>query len=117
MTWQPPPGIHEARRCGRPESGAGLNGPTEQPGRLMYLDIFLIAVMLISGLLAMVRGFMREIMSIAAWAAAAVAAVYFFPRLLPLATQYLASWNELVGKGIVLGGGFLTPLIILSIIT
>jgi len=83
----------------------------------MYLDIFLIAVMLISGLLAMVRGFMREVMSIAAWGAAAIAAIYFFPRLLPFATQYLASWNEWVVKGIVLGGVFLATLIIVSIIT
>ncbi len=83
----------------------------------MYLDIFLIAVMLISGLLAMVRGFMREIMSIAAWAAAAVAAVYLFPRLLPVATQYFASWNEWVVKGIVLGGVFLVTLVVVSVVT
>jgi membrane protein required for colicin V production len=83
----------------------------------MYLDIFLIAVMLISGLLAMVRGFMREIMSIAAWGAAAIAAVYSFPRLLPIANQYFASWNEWLVKGIVLGGVFLATLIIVSIFT
>jgi membrane protein required for colicin V production len=83
----------------------------------MYLDIFLIVVMLISGLLAMVRGFMREIMSIAAWGAAALAAIYLFPRLLPLATQYFASWNEWAIKGIVLGGVFLGTLIIVSVIT
>jgi membrane protein required for colicin V production len=83
----------------------------------MYLDVFLIAVMLISGLLAMVRGFMREVMSIAAWGAAAIAAFYSFPRLLPLATQYFASWNEWVVKGIVLGGVFLATLIIVSVVT
>jgi membrane protein required for colicin V production len=83
----------------------------------MYLDIFLIAVMLISGLLAMVRGFMREVMSIAAWGAAAAAALYAFPRLLPLATQYFSSWNEWAVKGIVLGGVFLATLIIVSVIT
>src|SRR5258706_3986701 len=83
----------------------------------MYLDIFLIVVMLISGLLAMVRGFMREVMSIAAWGAAAVAALYAFPRLLPLATQYFSSWNEWAVKGIVLGGVFLGTLIIVSVIT
>ena len=83
----------------------------------MYLDIFLIVVMLISGLLAMVRGFMREVMSIAAWIAAAIAAVYLFPRLLPVAIQYFASWNEWVIKGIVLGGVFLATLVIVSIVT
>ena len=83
----------------------------------MYLDIFLIVVMLISGLLAMVRGFMREVLSIVAWVAAAAAAVYLFPRLLPLATQYLGGWNEWVVKGIVVGGVFLGTLIIVSIFT
>ena len=83
----------------------------------MYLDIFLIAVMLISGFLAMVRGFMREVLSIVAWIAAAVAAVYLFPRLLPLATQYFGSWNEWVIKGITLGGVFLLTLIVVSVLT
>ena len=83
----------------------------------MYLDIFLIVVMLISGLLAMVRGFMREILSIVAWVAAAAAALYSFPKLLPYATQYLGGWNEWVVKGIVVGGVFLGTLIIVSIFT
>ncbi len=83
----------------------------------MYLDIFLIAVMLISGLLAMVRGFMREVLSIVAWIAAALAALYFFPRLMPLATQYFSSWNEWVIRGITLGGIFIATLIIVSVLT
>ena len=83
----------------------------------MYLDIFLIVVMLISGLLAMVRGFMREVLSIVAWAAAALAALYLFPRLLPFATQYFGGWNEWVVKGLVVGGVFLATLIIVSIFT
>ena len=83
----------------------------------MYLDIFLIVVMLISGLLAMVRGFMREVLSIVAWVAAAGAAFYSFPRLLPYATQYFGGWNEWVVKGIVVGGVFLATLIIVSIFT
>ena len=83
----------------------------------MYLDIFLIVVMLISGLLAMVRGFMREVLSIVAWVAAAGAAFYSFPRLLPYASQYFGGWNEWVVKGVVAGGVFLATLIIVSIFT
>jgi membrane protein required for colicin V production len=83
----------------------------------MYLDIFLIVVMLISGLLAMVRGFMREVLSIVAWVAAAGAAFYATPKLLPYATQYFGGWNEWVVKGIVVGGVFLATLIIVSIFT
>lgn len=46
-------------------------------GPLSYLDIFLIAISLISGLLAMYRGLTRELLSIVSWAAAAIAAAVF----------------------------------------
>ena len=47
---------------------------------ITILDLVLLAVMLISGLLAMVRGFMREILSIAAWGAAALVTLYAFGK-------------------------------------
>ena len=81
----------------------------------MYLDIFLIVVMLVSGLLAMVRGFMREILSIAAWATAAVVTLLAYSRLLPLAKQYFN--NDIVAAGVTIGGVFLTTLIIASVFT
>lgn len=81
----------------------------------MYLDIFLIVVMLVSGLLAMVRGFMREVLSIAAWAAAAATTLYFYSRLLPFAKQYFN--NDVVAAGVTIGGLFLGTLIIVSILT
>ena len=40
---------------------------------ITLLDVILIGVMLISAVLAMIRGFMREILSIAAWVVAALA--------------------------------------------
>ena len=46
------------------------------------LDFIVIGVMLVSGLLAMVRGFMREILSIAAWGAAALTTLYAYPKLI-----------------------------------
>ena len=52
---------------------------------ITLLDIILLAVMFLSAMLAMVRGFMREILSIAAWAAAALATLYLYSRLLPVA--------------------------------
>src|SRR6266852_3652845 len=55
---------------------------------ITILDLVLLAVMLISGLLAMVRGFMREILSIAAWGAAALVTLYSFSKLLPTAKTY-----------------------------
>ncbi len=47
--------------------------------------------MLISGLLAMIRGFMREMLSIAAWAAAAVATLLLYGKLLPIAKANISS--------------------------
>lgn len=47
------------------------------------LDLGLIAVVLISAFLAMVRGFSREILAIFSWGAAAAAAVYFYPLVVP----------------------------------
>lgn len=47
------------------------------------LDLGLIAVVLISAFLAMVRGFSREILAILSWGAAAAAAVYFYPLVVP----------------------------------
>jgi membrane protein required for colicin V production len=81
----------------------------------MYLDIFLIVVMLVSGLLAMVRGFMREILSIAAWACAAVVTLYSYAKLLPFAKQYFN--NDIVAGAVAVGGAFLGTLLIVSVIT
>ena len=81
----------------------------------MYLDLFLIAVMLISGLLAMVRGLIREVLSIAGWGAAAVAGLYAYSKLLPMTKQYIS--NDYMAAGVTIGGAFFGTLIIVSIIT
>jgi membrane protein required for colicin V production len=81
----------------------------------MYLDLFLIAVMLISGLLAMVRGLIREVLSIAGWGAAAVAGLFAFTKLLPITKQYIS--NDYVAAGVTIGGAFFLTLIVVSIIT
>jgi membrane protein required for colicin V production len=79
------------------------------------LDIFLLVVMLISGLLAMIRGFMREILSIAAWGIAALVTVYMFPRATVFAQQYVG--NEMASKGVAIIGVFLVTLLVISVIT
>jgi membrane protein required for colicin V production len=81
----------------------------------MYLDLLLIAVMLISGLLAMVRGLIREVLSIAGWGAAAVAGLLAFTKLLPITKQYIS--NDYVAAGVTIGGAFFLTLIVVSIIT
>src|ERR1700735_1441319 len=83
----------------------------------MYLDIFLIAVMLISGMLAMVRGFIREVLSIAGWGAAAIAALYAYTKLLPITKAYFSNLNDYVVTGGTVAIAFLLTLIVVSIIT
>src|SRR6202049_2149299 len=79
------------------------------------LDIILIAVMLISALLAMIRGFMREILSMAAWVIAALVTLYSFTKLLPLAKTYFN--NDIVAYAVVIGGTFLLTLLLVSVVT
>jgi membrane protein required for colicin V production len=82
---------------------------------ITLLDIVLIVVMLISGLLAMVRGFMREALSIIAWILAAGATLYAYSKLLPLAKQYFN--NDIVAAVAVIGGVFLLTLLVVSVLT
>src|SRR5437588_548436 len=82
---------------------------------ITLLDIILIGVMLISGLLAMIRGFMREILSIAAWLIAAVVTLYFYAKLLPFAKSYFN--NDIIAAAVVVGGTFLITLLIISVMT
>ena len=79
------------------------------------LDIILIGVMLISALLAMIRGFMREVLSIASWVIAALVTIYFYARLLPYAKTYFN--NDIVATAVVIAGLFLGTLLFVSVIT
>src|ERR1700688_3998829 len=82
---------------------------------ITLLDIVLIVVMLVSALLAMVRGFMREVLSITAWVLAAAATLYSYGKLLPFAKQYFN--NDIVAAVAVVGGVFLVTLLIVSVLT
>lgn len=82
---------------------------------ITLLDVILLVVMMISALLAMVRGFMREILSIASWAAAAIATVYAFSKIEPIAKQYIN--NDTVAKVVAIAGVFLGTLLVVSVLT
>ncbi|HUU26055.1 MAG TPA: CvpA family protein [Methyloceanibacter sp.] len=82
---------------------------------ISWLDIILIVIMLISGFLAMVRGFTREVLSIFSWAMAAVAALYFTPRYFEVLLPYID--NPSVAQIAFAAGVFIITLIIVSLIT
>jgi membrane protein required for colicin V production len=80
-----------------------------------YLDIGLIVVVLISALLSLLRGFTREVLAIGSWAAAAAAAYYFHPLLLPTMKTYIA--KDQLALAASAGAIFFVTLIIVSMIT
>lgn len=82
---------------------------------LNLLDGIVIAIVLLSAFLAMFRGFVREVLSIAAWVVAGVAAILFFDQLLPTVQDYVA--NELIASAIAAFSIFIVTLILVSIIT
>jgi membrane protein required for colicin V production len=79
------------------------------------LDLVVIGIVVISALLAAVRGFTREVLAIVAWVAAAAAAWYLHPAVLPIAQQYIHSNTVALVASI--GAIFVVTLIIVSIIT
>jgi membrane protein required for colicin V production len=83
------------------------------------LDAALLAVAIISGLLAMYRGFSRELLSIASWIAAAAAAAYFVVYQKPLAENLAAQMGMPLQVAQIGAGGliFLIVLIVVHLVT
>lgn len=86
---------------------------------ITLLDGILIVIMLISAILAMIRGFSREVLSIVSWVAAAVAAATFYKLLAPTVASTVPSIasNPLVADAISAAAIFLVVLIIVSYLT
>jgi membrane protein required for colicin V production len=82
---------------------------------IAILDIIVIGIVILSGLLAAVRGFTREILAIASWVAAAAAAYAFHPVVLPYVKPYISNDNLALAASI--GAVFIGVLIIVSLFT
>ncbi|WP_339854876.1 CvpA family protein, partial [uncultured Nisaea sp.] len=78
-------------------------------------DIAIIAVILLSGLLAFARGFFREVLSIGSWVAAFFAALYLYPVAAPYVRQLLG-WGDMadLAAGIAV---FVVSVIVMSLVT
>lgn len=83
------------------------------------LDLVVIGVVLISALLAAVRGFTREVLAIASWIAAAAVAWMFHPQLVPFIQQYIpaSSAQGTIALVASIAALFLGTLIVVSLIT
>lgn len=79
------------------------------------LDGILVFVMLVSAVLAMIRGFTREVFSIGSWVAAAAATYFFWKAVLPYTQRYIEDEN--IALGVTIAGIFFITLLVVSLIT
>jgi membrane protein required for colicin V production len=80
-----------------------------------YLDLAVLVIVLISGFLALLRGFTREVLAILSWVAAAAAAYYLHPLALPYVKPYIPKEN--IALAVAAGGVFLVTLLVVSLFT
>lgn len=75
-------------------------------------DIVIILVVVLSGLLALARGFVKEVLGVAGWVGAAFATLYLFRPLSPYFRGFIAiPWLADVAAGVVI---FIVSLVVLS---
>ncbi|MTI00390.1 CvpA family protein [Roseibium sp. RKSG952] len=82
---------------------------------ITLLDGILLVIMLMSAFLAMIRGFVREVLSIVSWVVAAAAAYFLYESVLPYAKQYIN--HDLVALGASVAVVFLITLLVVSYLT
>ncbi len=82
---------------------------------ITLFDVVVIAVVLISAVLAMVRGFVREVLAIASWLIAAIATFYLYELLRDVIQPYVE--NETLATIISVAVIFIVVLVIVTYIT
>jgi membrane protein required for colicin V production len=82
---------------------------------ITLLDGILVGFTLVSAMLAMVRGFSREILSIVSWVVAAAAAFFLYPYVIPYIKDYID--NDKIQMAAAAGIVFIVALIIMTLIT
>lgn len=82
---------------------------------ITLLDGILVGFTLVSAMLAMVRGFSREVLSVASWVIAAIAAYFLYPVVLPYVAPYIS--NATLALAAAAAAVFFVTLIVVTIIT
>lgn len=80
-----------------------------------YLDLAVITVVLVSGMLALLRGFTREVLAILSWVAAAAAAYFFYPVALPYIKPYIS--KDEIALVAAVASVFFVSLVAVSLVT
>ena len=89
---------------------------TAWDGGMNWVDLAVLALILVSGLLGALRGFVREVLGVAAWAVAAIIASPYgvFPYVAPWMRQQFSDTS--VADAVSFGSVFLLALIVLWLI-
>jgi len=82
---------------------------------ITLLDGIVVGFTLVSAMLAMVRGFSREFLSVASWVVAAAAAYFFYPIILPYVAPYID--HPMVALVAAAAVVFFIALIVVTVIT
>ena len=82
---------------------------------ITLIDGIVVGFTLVSAMLAMVRGFSREILSVASWVAAAAAAYFFYPIVLPYVRPHID--HDMVALAVSAAIIFFIALIVVTVIT
>jgi membrane protein required for colicin V production len=80
-----------------------------------FVDIAIVVVLLVSGLLAFIRGFVQEVLAVGAWVGAIVIAVLGFPYAQPYARDLIP--HELAADAAAGAAIFVVALVVLSLLT
>lgn len=83
---------------------------------IALLDVILVLIMILSGLLAMLRGLTREVLTLSSWAIAALAAFFAYPLYIDAVRPYFGK-PEYLADIVLIGGVFLVVLIIAWLVT
>ncbi len=78
-----------------------------------WVDLVVLALIVLSGLLAFMRGFVREVLGLGAWVIAGVAAYLAFPYLQPWLRQQFS--DPTIADAIAIAGVFIIVLVLLSL--
>lgn len=79
------------------------------------VDLGVLAVLVISGLIAFLRGLVHEVLSVSAWIGAGLATLYGYPYLTPFVMKVVSS--ELVAQLIAGAGVFIIVLVVISLLS
>ena len=90
-----------------------MEGLNQMP--IQVLDIILVAIMIFSGLLAMLRGLTREMLSIMSWALSALVTLFAFTNFRLMARAMIEP--KMLADALLIGVTFIVSLIVFSLLT